>query len=198
MKTQWMFGLLVILLVVLTAAPFAQEASKEEMQAAAQEAWMKAAQPGEHHQHLADLVGSWEYISKMWVDPAAPPTESTGSCERTMILDGRYLHEDFTGNFMGMPFKGIGITGYNNVEEKYTAIWMDNSSTTLMAGAGTCSDEGKTLKVEMEYMDVMTKQTAIMRFVARLVEPNKQHIEYYGTGPDGKEFKMMEFVYTRK
>ena len=171
---------------------------KKKSQHAMQEAWMKAATPGMHHEHLQAMIGSWEYTSKMWMDPAAPPTESMGTCERKMILGGRYLYEEFKGDAMGMPFEGIGITGYDNIEEQYKSIWIDNMGTTIMVGNGKCADEGKILKMEMEYTDPMSGKLTKAWTVSTMTDPNKHLFEYHGMSPDGKKYKMMEIMYTRK
>jgi hypothetical protein len=67
------------------AAPaFAQgeaKAGKKDPQAAFREAWQKAATPGENHALLKLLVGSWSTATKSWMDPSAPPQESTGTAE---------------------------------------------------------------------------------------------------------------------
>jgi hypothetical protein len=191
---------LIVLAFLLGAAvvpAIAQEGTEAQAQAE-QDAWMKAAQVGIHHAHLKALAGSWEYTSKMWESPSAPPTESKGTCERSMILGDRYLYEDYKGDFMGMPFNGIGITGYDNINEQYQSAWMDNMSTAIMTGSGTCSDDGKKLTMKMFYTDPMTKKTGTMRMVSTLTDPTTQLSEYYGEGPDGTEFKMMEFTMTRK
>lgn len=192
-----LYCLLIAALACGAAVSFAQEPEPDEM-AAMQEAWMKAMTPGVHHKHLQATAGDWEYKSKMWMDPAAPPTESEGTCKREMILGGRYLREEYSGVFMNMPYKGIGITGYDNLAEEYRSVWIDNMGTAVMTGSGQCSDDGATLTLEMEYIDAMTMEPATMRAVMKLLAPDKMVAEYYGAGPDGEEFKAMEFVFTRK
>ena len=53
------------------------------------QAMMTAMTPGEHHEHLKKLAGKHDYTMKMWMDPSAPPTESTGKRNAEMILGGR-------------------------------------------------------------------------------------------------------------
>lgn len=198
MAKYMLFGVLIIVLACGVSVSFAQETTAEQAQKAEQEAWMKASTPGVHHQHLKANVGSWEYTSKMWTDPSAPAVESKGTCERTMILGDRFLREDFAGDFMGMPFQGIGITGYDNVAKMYRTVWIDNMSTALMTGEGQCSDDGKTLEMVSGYIDAVSGKPGTLRSVSTVTGPGKLMVEYYGTGPDGEEFKAMEFAYTRK
>jgi hypothetical protein len=40
---------------------------------------MKASAPGENHKLLSSFAGNWIFVNRMWMNPLAPPTESTGS-----------------------------------------------------------------------------------------------------------------------
>ena len=55
-----------------------------------------------------------------------------------MALDGRVMVEQFEGTMMGAPFKGHGMSGYDNVTGKYWSTWNDSMSTGLMVSTGTC------------------------------------------------------------
>jgi hypothetical protein len=46
--------------------------------------------------------------------------------------------------------------------------------------------------------DVFTGKPTKLRTVTRIVDANKHVMEMFGPDPAGKEFKMMEIVYTRK
>src|SRR5205814_8477966 len=63
---------------------------------------MELAKTGENHKVLSGMVGSWIYTIKMWMNPSAPPTSSTGSAVIKPVMDGRYFVGDFTGK-MQMP-----------------------------------------------------------------------------------------------
>src|SRR5437868_7039824 len=97
-----------------------KQADKMDMQKR-METYQKLAAPGEPHKQLASLAGSWTTKTKMWMEPNQPPTESTGSCEQKVILDGRFLQQECTGEMMGGPFTGIGVTGYDNQTKKYVS-----------------------------------------------------------------------------
>src|SRR5262245_22815249 len=55
------------------------------------------ATPGPDHKVLDALVGKWTTQVKMWMDPAGPAMDATGSCEIKWILGGRYLQEEDKG-----------------------------------------------------------------------------------------------------
>jgi hypothetical protein len=88
------------------------------------EVYQKLAVPGAAHELLASRAGSWSTRNRHWLELDKPPMESTGACERKMIIGGRYLQEEFTGEMMGSPFTGIGFTGFDNLAQKYVMVWM--------------------------------------------------------------------------
>jgi len=83
-------------------------------QKAMMDAWMKFATPAEGHKSLAGMVGTWDAEVTSWMDPAQPPEKSKGVSENRMMLGGRWVEQKFTSQMMGMPFEGLGYTGYDN------------------------------------------------------------------------------------
>ena len=112
------------------------------------EMYAKLATPGEPHKLFASLAGSWTTKTKEWMEPGKPPTESTGSAEMKMVLDGRFLQQEFTGQMMGQPFSGIGIDAYDNLRKKYVTTWMDTMGTGIFMMEGTASADGKTITLK--------------------------------------------------
>lgn len=202
------FALASCLLVVLVlAAPAAGQdkppvgtagkaMSAEEK--AMMDAMMKAATPGKPHEMLSSMAGDWDFTVKMWMDPSAPPTESKGSATYSMMLGGRYLHGDYRGDMMGMPFEGKGVTAYDNVTGQYQATWLDNMSTMLMYMTGKYDPATKSYT----FTGVMPDPTkggmkVKVRQVLRVTSSDQQVMEMYETR-GGKEVKTMEINYTRK
>jgi len=170
----------------------AQE-DEEQMQA-----MMQAAQPNEHHEHLQKMVGSWKAHDRFWMPPGAPPTESDGMAKVSSILGGRFIQTDFSGNFMGMEFAGMGMDGYDNNKNKHIGVWVDNMGTMMMTYEGGCSDNGKVTTSISEFDDPATGQHMKMKGVTTLVSDDKFTYEAYMVTPDGSEAKTMEIVYTRQ
>jgi hypothetical protein len=191
----FLFGFSVSILIAdeTTKAP---EMSAE--QKAMMEAYMKAATPNEHHQHLAEMAGTWKTSNKMWMSPGAQPSESTGTCENKMILGDRYLHQECSGQDMGMgPFQGMGITGYDNVKKQYEATWVDNMGTAVTMATGKGDASGKVYTFTGTYPDPVTGKDKKFRWVSHMVDANNMTFEFYDHGPNGKEYKSMEMTYTK-
>jgi hypothetical protein len=174
----------------------AQKAPSAEQQAM-MEAWQKAATPGAPHARLKAMAGTFDAVTRMWMQPGAAPQESKGKSENKLIFDGRFLHQEFKGTMMGQPFTGIGYTGYDNTRKKYVGSWMDSMGTSLTYSDGTADPAGKVLTMGMKVADPVTGKETTNRTVTRIESDAKHVFEMYETAPDGKEFKSMEIVYTR-
>ena len=178
---------------------FAQE--QKQMTAeekAAMEAMMKAATPGDAHKKLAGMAGTWDATVKMYNAPGAPAQVSTGTSENKLVLGGRWVQETFSGNFMGMPFSGIGYTGYDNIKKQYIGTWMDSMSTSLMQSSGTADASGKNFTFNSTMDDPVTGKSVSTKSTVTVSDENHHSMEMWMPAPDGKMFKMMEINYTRK
>ena len=165
---------------------------------AAMEAWMKVATPGEGHKVLEPMVGSWDVQMTMWQAPGAPAQVSKGVSEDTWVLGGRFVRESVHSEFNGMPFEGLGYTGYDNYKRQYVGSWMDTMGTMMMTMTGSADASGKVITATSTMDDVMSGKKITVRQVTRIVDANKHVFEMFGPDPTGSEFKMMEAVYTRK
>jgi hypothetical protein len=161
-------------------------------------AMQKLGAPGPHHKTLSVLVGTWNAKVKFWMDPSKDPVESDGVCVRKWILGGRFLHEEYKGQAFNAPFTGIGLLGYDNAKKKYTSMWVDSMSTSIMTSVGTYDAGKKTFTFTSEGIDPYTGMKMKSRDVTRVVSDDKIVIEMYKQDPKGKELKVLEIVYTRK
>jgi len=161
------------------------------------ELFKELATPGAPHRLLALLAGSWNTRHRYWMEPDQPSTESSGFCEQKMILDGRFLQQEFSGEMMGSPFTGFGVLGYDNNTKKYVSTWLDNMGTGIYYFEGSAGADGKSIVQTCKY-DNSVDDTTEWRSVTRLVDDNTYAVEMYGTDQSGKERKIMEGTYTRK
>lgn len=191
---------LVALAFVMSTSLVSAKEKKHDKQMdpqAMMELWKKLATPGEPHKAFADLAGSWTTTTKEWMEPGKPPTESTGTAEMKMLLDGRFLYQEFNSQMMGQPYSGIGIDAYDNMTKKYVTTWMDTMGTGIFMMEGTAGADGKTITLKGSHPEPGGGQMH-HRAVWKLVDHNTQTFEMYGTHGHGKEMKMMEITYSRK
>jgi hypothetical protein len=161
------------------------------------EVWKKLGQPGEPHKLFAGLAGSWTTQTKEWMEPGKPAMESTGTAEMKMLLDGRFLYQEYNGQMMGQPFSGIGIDAYDNMTKKYVTAWMDSMGTGIFIMEGTASPDGKTITLKGSHPEPGGGKMT-HRAVWKIVDNNNQTFEMYGAHHGQKEMKHLEIVYTRK
>ena len=189
---------LAALLFAISPLAAQQPASQPPMSAEEQAmmaAMEKAGTPGAEHAWLNKMAGSWDLTATFWMGPGGPPTTSTGSAERSMILGGRVMVEKVTSQMMGQPFEGLGMMGFDNVSGKYWGTWNDNMSTGVMSSTGTCAD-GR-CEFESVANDPVTGKAATARMTSEH-GPDREVHAMFVAGPDGRQFKSMELVYTRK
>lgn len=177
----------------------APPADPKAMMDAMMEQCIKDGTPGAAHKKMAELAGTWDAECKMYMDPNAPPTISKGKMVSKALWDGRYIVGEFTGEFMGKPFTGHMMWGYNNVEQRFESTWIDSMSTGMMFMTGTASDDFKTYTSSGDCAMNMpggSKMKYKMREVIRIISPDKHVMEMYRSDAQG-EMKEMEITYTR-
>lgn len=166
--------------------------------ATAMKTMMEVGTPGEEHKMLAKSDGNWSAETTMWMSPDAPPAKGKGTATNKMIMGGRYQQTSFKGDFMGMPYEGSGITGYDKAKKVYFTTWMDNMSTMVMNMEGNWDAASKSINFKGKMLCPANGVECEMREVFKTVDDNTQVMEMYG--PDmktGKEFKSMEIKFTR-
>jgi hypothetical protein len=123
--------------------------------------------------------------------------ESVGTCEQKLLLDGRYLQQEYTGDMGGESFTGINIIGYDNHTKKYVSVWLDSMSTGIYFFEGSASPDGKTITQESVYDDPVRGKTS-WRSVTRIRDDNTLEYEMFLRSGRGKEEKMMEMTVVRE
>ena len=156
-----------------------------------------AATPGAAHKTLEPFVGNWNAEVKTWMTPGEPPAVTKGSAKCTWVMNGRYVQEEFSGEIMGKPFRGMSLTGYDNIRQKYSSVWVDDMSTTMVTSEGEADAASKVFTFAGDYACAMTgekhrKSTMIYRILSK-----DKHV-FEMQDPAQNNAKMLEITYTRK
>lgn len=160
-------------------------------------AMMAYATPGEIHQMLARSVGTWDCQITMWMEPGTQPTTSHAEAKYEMILGGRYLQATTSGDYSGMPFQGVSLTGYDNSKKRFVNTWIDNMGTGIMYLIGTWDDRTKSITYTGTMVDPGSGKDLPLKEVLTFVDEKTQRMEMFYTTA-GKEFKAMEIKFTMK
>jgi hypothetical protein len=196
---KWIALVPVALFVAATAIAADSPPAMSAQQKAMMDKMTKAATPGPQHEVLKKLAGDWNAKVKVQMDPSQPAQESQSTSTVTVLMDGRYSQEVVSGQMMGSPFSGMGITGYDNVLGKYVSTWIDNMGTGIMASQGTADASGKVITWASSMSDPATGKVTRERMVTTIVDDDHHTLEMYSIPPGAKkEMKTMTIEYTRK
>ncbi len=200
-RKAWPSPVLAAAIALAAATAFAAPPDKPKAapaggDAATMEAYMKLAQPGEHHKLLDRSVGHWTTQTKFWPAPGQPPLESTGTMDSSWVLGGRYLESIHKGQMMGQAFEGRAMDGYDNASGQYVSTWVDNMGTGILMMKGDADASGK-LTVSGDFVDPMSHRKMTYKGVTTPIDPDTFRYESILVGPDGKEFKAMEAIAKR-
>lgn len=164
-------------------------------------ACIEAGTPGTMHEFLQGQVGVWQGTSQMWMGHGAAEA-ATGTCTWTVssLFDGRYIKCEMSGEMPGMgPFTGLGLTGFDNVSQKFVGSWLDSHNTGIMQGVGELSSDGKQLAWTYSYHCPITKRPAVVRQVDHFTGENTMSFDMFATDPkSGQEYKCMHVDFTRQ
>ncbi len=205
MKRTILLGVCVLFCVAALAGSVAwalqqqgDEGQEGGMDPAMMAKWEEFMTPGPAHEVLNQKIGKWSMVVKMFEPGAPAPMESTATTEAKWILDGRYVEDHTEGSFMGMPFRGLGLCGYDNLKKKYVGVWLDNMGTGLMLAEGDYDAATKTFTYASQGPDVMAGEYVPMRSVEKIVDADHWTMQMFQPGPDGEEYMCMEMHYTRQ
>jgi len=158
-------------------------------------AWQEYMTPGAMHDLLAKSIGEWKTEISSWMDPNMPPTVTEGKSVCESILGGRFFHSKETANFMGMPFEGTAISGYDNATKKFFSYWVDNMSTGGMVLEGSYDEATKTFTYTGSGMSFTGEYK--VREIIKHIDDDHSMFEMYMEESGKPEMKMMEIKYTR-
>ena len=153
--------------------------------------------PGPEHELLKPFLGTFRAEVQLWMGPGDPMV-STGTMTNELVLDGRYVRQDYVGDPNDGPFpsfKGHGFWGYNRMARRFEGYWIDNASTIMQLETGSVDESGKVWTMTSEIVDSQGG-TMSRRSVITLMDDDHHSIESFFT-KEGKEFKAMEIQYER-
>jgi hypothetical protein len=157
-----------LLLACLTTASstlLAQDSKKPASSSAKTETKTAAGSPTAHPETdvLKKWVGEWDATIESTGRDGKPVASAAKSSVK--LLGGRWLITDFDGTFMGAPFIGHEVLGYDPSAKKYLLSWVDALATSFATGEGLYNPQTKTLTLTVSGRDDSTGKTATWRQV---------------------------------
>ena len=187
-------GMALTAAALLVGSAAAQE-KKESGASPGQE--MPIPKPGPEHEILKQDVGVWDATIETMTEAGGKPNVAKGLETNSLLGGGLWLFQDFKGEFMGAPFQGHGVTGYDPSKKKYVGTWVDSMSTSLSLTEGTYDPQTKTMTARFEGPGpdgAMMK----MRTTSEWKDDNTRVFTMYSPAGRGEEFAMMKITYKRR
>lgn len=156
-----------------------------------------APKPTAHHLAMKRQVGTWDAVVKAQGAPGQPPMVSKGVEVNTLVPGGLWLTSEFKSDFMGMPFEGRGIFGFDPALGKHVGTWIDSTVMALAHPMGTCKDDCRETTLTFDGPD-MTGKTVTYKNVTVEKSPDLRVMTMYVKGQDGTFKPSMEIEYTRR
>jgi hypothetical protein len=157
---------------------------------------LKLATPNENHQRLeTDFGGKWNY--SLTSDFEGMKMTGSGTSSNNLILGGRFLMMESQGEMFGQVVNSITIMGYDNAQEKYTMIGLDELGTYYITAAGTYDEVTKTYTLDGTYEEPVLKKIMDYRFIMDVSDPAMPVTRILFENEQGGMDEMMKLNYTR-
>ena len=193
-KPVW--ALIGMMAVVGGGVLLAQEGEMSAEMAAMDEAMAKAAAPGAAHEYLAQFEGTWRAQMRMFV--GGETLEGRGTARSEMVLGGRFLQTTFKGELMGQNFIGMGLDGYDNVEQKFVSTWADTNGTMIVMLEGEQAEDGEARSMSGSYTDPVSGKKKQTRSEIKIVSTNRYTYEVWEKAGRGGFEKTMQIIFSRQ
>ncbi len=177
------------------ASPAPKRAAKPMTEEEMMAQWQAAMTPSDGHARLMPMVGTWHATTTFRMAPEAPETVSEGSSVHRLVLGGRFLEQLYKGTSMGMPFEGMGFTGFDNVRRKYIGVWMDTFGTGLMHSISTGTPNDQRIDFTCEAIEP-SGDKRIFEAIVRISGHEKHSYEMWTNGDKGM-YRVMLIEYER-
>ena len=148
--------------------------------------------PAPEMEQLSAFCGTWDAEVEMMGQ------SSTGVETCRVGIGGYWLVTDFEGTFMGAPFLGHGLTGFDPGAKTFTGIWVDSTGSPMAhLEDGRFSDDGKTYTALAGGLDFQGNP-ARFRHTTRFLDENARSFEVQQVQEEGGEPVVMRISYKRK
>lgn len=165
--------------------------------AGATQRWMEYMSPGDMHKMLAKQAGTWEGEVHMYM-PGAPVDTQKAREVVKMSMNGLYQESDFSSSMMGQPMMGHSTVAYDNMRKVFVSTWYDNMGSGIIMMEGSYDNASKTMNMAGKQSDPTYNTQTGIRQEVKFTDDDNYTMTMYGTGPDGKEAKVMDGTFKRK
>ena len=153
---------------------------------------------GKEHKMLSAWSGKW--VGEISFHPTIdqPVQKGNSNIINKMVMGGRYQLSTEKGFIGSKPFEGINTLGFDNMKKQFISSWIDNQGTGIMILQGPWNETTKTINLTGVQTDPITGKEKNIHETLRIIDNDRQVLELFEPDADGKDFKTLEILYTRK
>ena len=196
-RRQWTTGVVVALTLPLAVVSAEGTGRPQQDDALVTETLELLRTPSEHHRHLERLIGTWAVEGRYFL-PSGEPTDFRGTIESSSVMDGLFVESRLVAELVGQPYHGRIVDGYDTVTERYVATFFENIGPGIVWASGVCEEEGRVRTLMGEVPDPVWGGTYTLRSVHTFIDDDTYRYDAFLAHEDGREFKQMEYVATRR
>jgi hypothetical protein len=194
LEEELMIRVIFLILIICVAQNVVSFAQQTQSLPSAEDVFPK---PGPELEPLTKEAGTWDAIVEARIAPDAPPIMSKGIETNVIGGTGLWLITNFKTQFLGKPFEGHGIYGYDEEKKKYTGVWVDSFQTYLAVWEGTFDSANRMMTMWTETPDATGKMIR-WKGVTEWKDDDTRIWTGYMPGEDGKDFATMIIRYKRR
>lgn len=154
--------------------------------------------PTKDHAWLKQLVGEWDIVFKMNVQPDQPPVESPGT-DSVRALGDHWVIAEAKTTMMGAPYNGILSLGFNTQKKHFNGTWIDSFGGHMWVYKGTLNDAGDTLTLETEGPSLEAQgKTARYKEIIQITGKDTRTFTSSMEKSDGSWMRILSAEYRRK
>ncbi len=141
--------------------------------------------------------GTWDSSMELQISADRAPMVAKGVQVDRLSADGLWLISDFKSDFMGRPFHGHAITGYDPVKRKYVGVWVDSQRRHLNLVEGDYDAKTKIFTTVSQDRDEKGR-TITMKQITDESDPDTRVVTFASPNIGGRSIHRMVITYRRR
>ena len=154
-----------------------------------------APQQTKQHKLLVKSAGNYEGTTAMWM-PGAPEPMQAPCSEVVTAIGGLWTTSHFQMEFMGQPFAGSAISGYDAERKKFIGYWVDSTNPKVTQMEGDWDEAKQAIVMQYDMFDTMINKMVKMR--SETVHHDDGYTMTFFRIEDGKAERQMQMTMKRK
>ena len=160
---------------------------------------VKPKELGPEHKLLSAFAGHWK-TKTLFTQPTMSSVlqNGEGTADGKPLMGGRFAEVTQQDTASGQPFEGMMLIGFDEVTNRYTSIWVDNSNNGIIHFVGTYDAAKKTITMTAHYSDPTSRRLTLHKAVLTFVDANTwTYDEYIAHAVGEKETHTKTITYSR-